>query len=233
MTGSVSRTDVQVADTALAVPVWDLPVRIVHWSLVALIAFSWWSAENDAIAWHSWSGYAVLFLLLFRGIWGFLGSSTARFGSFVRGPGTVLRYLREPGSWRAIGHTPLGALSVVALLTLMAVQVSLGLLLSDEDGIISAPLNRFVSFDIAEAAHELHEVLFNVLLAVIALHVAAIIFYRSRGKRLVGAMVRGTARLPAGTEPMVPAGRRRLVASLVIAGALTAWIVAGLPPLSP
>lgn len=231
MIDSVSRTDGQVADTALALPVWDLPVRLVHWSLVVLIAFSWWSAENGVTTWHLWSGFAVMFVLLFRIIWGFLGSSTAKFASFVRGPGTVLRYLREPGSWRAAGHTPLGALSVVALLALLVVQVGLGLLLSDEDGIISAPLNRFVSFDTAEAAHDWHEAMFNVLIAVIALHVAAIIFYRLRGKRLIGAMVRGTAALPAGTEPMVPASRGRIVASLVIAGAVTAWIVAGLPPL--
>ncbi|WP_205478366.1 cytochrome b/b6 domain-containing protein [Sphingomonas arenae] len=233
MTDSASKTEVQVADTALAVPVWDWPVRLVHWSLVVLIVFSWWSAENDAIAWHLWSGYAVLFLLLFRITWGFLGSSTARFSSFVRGPGTLLHYLREPGSWRAVGHTPLGALSVIALLSLVLVQVGLGLLLSDEDGIISAPLNRFVSFDTAEAAHDLHEALFNVLLALVALHVAAIIFYRLRGKRLVGAMIRGTAALPAGTEGMVPADAGRLVISVAIAGALTLWIVAGLPPLSP
>lgn len=233
MTDSAKRIEPEKADAALAVPVWDLPVRLVHWSLVALIAFSWWSAENDAVAWHLWSGYGVLFLLMFRIFWGFLGSSTARFASFVRGPAAVLRYLRGPGNWRGAGHTPLGALSVIALLLLILVQVSLGLLLSDEDGIISAPLNHLVSFETAEVAHELHEALFNILLGLIVLHVAAIILYRLRGRRLVGAMIRGTARLPAGTEPMVPAGGGRLLICLAIAGVLTAWIVAGLPPLSP
>ena len=231
MTGSVSRTEARAADAALAVPVWDLPVRLVHWTLVLLIGFSWWSAENGAIEWHLWSGYGVLFLLLFRLMWGLFGSSTARFSTFVRGPGAVLAYLRDPGSWRAAGHTPLGALSVVALLLLMLVQVGLGLLLSDEDGIVSAPLNRFVSLDTAETAHRWHEALFNALLALIALHVAAIVYYRLRGKRLVGAMIRGQAVLPAGTPPMAAATAGRLLLALVLAGALTVWVAAGVPPL--
>ena len=233
MTASASKTEAAAADAALAIPVWDLPVRLVHWSLVLLIAFSWWSAENDAIQWHLWSGYAVLFLLLFRILWGFLGSSTARFASFVRGPGAVLRYLRDPASWQAVGHTPLGALSVVALLGLIGLQVWFGLPLSDEDGIYAGPLNRFVSFETAEWAREIHEALFNVLLGFIALHVAAIIYYRLRGKRLLGAMIGGRAPLPPGTEGMVPAGNGRLMLSLLITGGLTAWIVLGLPPLRP
>ena len=234
MTGSASKTEVQAADSALAVPVWDLPVRLVHWGMVLLIAFSWWSAENDRIQWHIWSGYGVLFLLLFRILWGFLGSSTARFASFVRGPGTLLAYLRDPGSHRSIGHTPLGALSVVALLGLIALQVWFGLPLSDEDGIYSGPLNRFVSFETAEWAHEIHETLFNVLLAFIALHIAAILFYRLRGKNLVRAMISGrSTAYPSGTEPMVGAGPARLLLCLAISAGVTAWLAAGLPPLRP
>src|SRR3954447_13725279 len=104
-----------------AVPqrVWDLPVRLVHWLLAALIAFSWWSVHNHHTDWHIWSGCAILTLLIFRVLWGFFGSSTARFASFVRGPKTVLAYLR--GQWSGIGHTPLGGISVVALLGAVAV----------------------------------------------------------------------------------------------------------------
>ena len=220
------------ADAALAIKVWDLPVRLVHWSLVLLIAFSWWSAENEEIEWHIRSGMAMLFLLLFRIAWGFFGSSTARFTSFVAGPGKVMSYLREPSGWRGIGHSPLGALSVVALLGLIALQIAFGLPLSDEDGIVSGPLNSRVSFDTAEWAHDVHELLFNVLLALIALHVAAIVFYRWRGKRLVSAMVTGKSdAYAAGTQPMVGAGPVRLLFCLAIAFALTSWIWMGVPGL--
>jgi cytochrome b len=227
---AASAAELERADAALAVPVWDLPVRLVHWSLVLLIAFSWWSAENGEIAWHIRSGLAVMFLLLFRILWGFFGSSTARFRSFVRGPGKLLAYLRDPAGWREIGHSPLGALSVVALLSLMLLQVWFGLPLSDEDGVVTGPLNRLVSFETAEWAHDVHEWLFNILLALIALHVAAILFYRWRGKRLVRAMVTGRSRdYPAGTGPMVPAGAGRLLLCLAVAGAVTGWVGQGVP----
>jgi cytochrome b len=232
MTGSSSPTEAAAADATLAVPVWDLPVRLFHWTLVGLIAFSWWSAEYGQIEWHLWSGYGVLFLVLWRLIWGLIGSSTARFTSFVRGPRAVAGYLRRPGEWRGIGHTPLGALSVIALLGLIALQVWFGLPLSDEDGVVAGPFNRLVSFETAEWAHDMHELLFNVLLGLVALHVAAILFYRLRGKRLVGAMVGGRSRdYPAGAEPMSPATPGRLVLSLIVAGALTGWVAAGVPGL--
>lgn len=234
MTSSSGRTEANTtaADAALAIPVWDVPVRLVHWLLVGLIAFSWWSAENEQVQLHLWSGYGVLFLVLFRLLWGFLGSSTARFASFVRGPRALLGYLRRPADWRGIGHTPLGALSVVALLSLIALQVGLGLLLSDEDGIYAAPLNHLVGFETAEAARDLHEALFNVLMAFIAVHIAAILFYRLRGKKLVGAMISGRSKdYPVGTEPVIPAGPGRVIVCLALAGATTAWIIAGAPPL--
>jgi cytochrome b len=235
MTGSSPRTvdpEEAAADAALAVAVWDWPVRFVHWSLVLLIPFSWWSAENEEIGWHLWSGFTVLFLILFRLLWGFWGSSTARFRSFVRGPRQLVSYLRAPGDWRDVGHTPLGALSVVALLGLILLQVALGLLVSDENGVVSGPLNRLVSFDNAELARDLHGALFNVLLGLIGLHVVAILVYRLRGKRLVRAMVTGKSHdYSAGTEGMVAAPASRLVVSLIIAGAVTAWIISGVPGL--
>jgi cytochrome b len=235
MTASGSKTEKtgdQVADATLAVPVWDLPVRLVHWSLVVLIGFSWWSAENGEIEWHIRSGLAVLFLLLFRIAWGFLGSSTARFHSFVAGPGKLAAYLRDPAGWRGIGHSPLGSLSVIALLSLITLQVGFGLPLSDEDGVVTGPLNRLVSFETAEWAHDVHKWLFNLLLALIALHVAAILFYRSRGKRLVRAMVTGRSLdYPAETEGMVAAGPARLAVCVALAGAATWWVGQGVPGL--
>lgn len=221
-------------DAALAVPVWDLPIRLFHWALVALISFSWWSAENGRIDWHLWSGFAVLFLLLFRIGWGFIGSSTARFSAFVTGPRGVMNYLHRAHAWKQAGHTPLGGLSVIAMLTLLLAQAGFGLLLSDEDGTVTAPLNHLVDFETAELARDVHESLFNVLLGFMILHVAAIIFYRVvRGKRLTGAMIGGEARLAPGTAGIRHASNRRLLLCLIIAAALTAWIIAGIPPFRP
>ena len=94
------------------IAIWDLPTRLFHWTLAALIAFSWWTAEEHHDDLHLYSGFAILSLLLFRILWGLVGSSTARFVNFVRGPRAVSGYLR--GSWAGIGHNPLGALSVIA-----------------------------------------------------------------------------------------------------------------------
>lgn len=211
--------------------VWDLPTRLFHWTLALLIAFSWWSQEEDRIEWHMWSGFAVLTLLVFRLLWGLVGSPTARFANFVRGPRTVFGYLKEMKSWQGIGHTPLGALSVLGLLAVLVVQVGTGLIQTEEDGLVEGPLAPLVSYDVAEAAHDIHEVTFNVLLALIGLHVAAILFYRLvLGKKLVGPMITGRADLPAGTEPM-RAGRGWLaILCLIVALAFTRWIVAGAPP---
>jgi cytochrome b len=210
------------------VAIWDLPTRLFHWLLASLIAFSWWSAEYHYDDLHIWSGLAVLTLLIFRLLWGFVGSSTARFASFVHGPKAVFGYLR--GEWRGIGHNPLGALSVVALLLLVAAQVGLGLVASDEDGIMQGPLAQLVSIDSSDSARELHEQLFNVLLAFIALHVAAILFYRLRGKRLVKPMITGRGEVEPGVEPMRPA--KWWVALLCLAAAIgvTRWVIAGAPP---
>ena len=105
------------------VRLWDGPVRLVHWLLVALIAFSWWSSE-DHLNWHRWSGYAILGLVLFRIYWGFAGSGAALFSSFVKGPKVVVGYARtlfsrEPST--TPGHNPIGALSIVAILLVLAV----------------------------------------------------------------------------------------------------------------
>jgi cytochrome b len=210
--------------------VWDLPTRLFHWLLVALIAFSWWSAENEELDLHLYSGYAVLTLLLFRLMWGLFGSSTARFASFVRGPSAVLSYLRNPGGWRPVGHTPIGALSVIAMLGLLVVQVATGLIQTDDDGLIEGPLAPLVSFETSEAAHDVHDFTFDVLLVLIGLHVAAIIFYRLvHGKSLLRAMITGKAALDSKTEPMRPGKWWAALLCLAAALAVTRWIIAGAP----
>lgn len=212
-----------MAEAGKATRVWDLPVRLIHWLLVLLILFSWWSAEQGPglpdttrasleasseygfipwMEWHRWSGYAVLGLITFRILWGFVGSDTARFGSFLRGPKGIGAYLgklfsssREPH----VGHNPLGGLSVLALIVLIVAQTILGLFAIDVDGIESGPLAVFVSFDDGRVAAEWHEVVFNVLLAFIVLHLLAILFYALfKRDNLVGPMITGRRKLGEG-----------------------------------
>lgn len=166
--------------TAGATRIWDLPLRAFHWLLVALIGFSWWSGENHEMDWHRLSGYCILGLLVFRLWWGFAGSRTARFAQFVRGPGAVASYAKTMLARRGVpadGHNPVGGWSVVAMLGAIIALVTAGLFSVDVDGLESGPLADYVSFDTGRAAAEVHEVMFNVILALVALHVAAIVFY--------------------------------------------------------
>jgi cytochrome b len=199
--------------------------------LAGLIAFSWWSVHNHHTDWHIWSGCAILTLLIFRFLWGFVGSSTARWSSFVRGPASVFAHLR--GKWDGIGHTPLGALSVVAIFLALAVQVGLGLIAEDEDGLYTGPLYRLVSIDTSDKARDLHELWFNVILGLIGLHIAAIVFYRLRGKKLTRAMITGRAVLATGTQPMRSGKWWAALISLAVGIGVTRWVIAGAPPFSP
>ena len=220
-----------MSDDGAKGPVWDLPTRLFHWSLVVLIPFSWWSAKFGHLEWHLWSGCFILTLIVFRILWGFFGSSTARFGAFVRGPAAVTRYVRDRFHWPTAGHAPLGALSVIALIALLLVIVGTGLIALDEDGFFGGPLASLVSISTSDTARELHEDLFKVLLALIALHVAAILLYRlALGRNLLGPMITGKAELAPGVEPMRPGKWWVALLCVVIAIAITRWIIGGAPP---
>ena len=183
--------------------IWDLPTRLFHWSLVLLIAGAWWTQEQDDSELHARIGYAMLSLLLFRMACGFVGSETSRFASFIRGPRRAILYLRELfGSAPAaghVGHNPVGGYSVALMLLCLGVQAGTGLFLYDDE-LFWGPLNDLVSEDAAEFLHEVHELNFNLLLALIAVHVAAILFYRfGKGQHLVWPMIGGKVTLPPGT----------------------------------
>ena len=208
--------------------VWDLPVRLFHWLLAALIAFSWWTVHNHHTDWHIWSGCAILTLLIFRILWGFVGSSTARFARFVRGPSAIADYWR--GRWAGIGHNPLGAVSVLVLLAAVAIQVGLGLIAEDEDGIYLGPLAGLVSTDTSDKARDIHELWFDVILALIALHLLAILYYRLRGKKLTVPMITGRAEVAPGIAPMRPGKWWAALICLAIGIGITRWIIAGAPP---
>ena len=208
---------------------WDLPIRLAHWSFVALMPALWWTAEHDNMGLHKKLGLGMLGLVAFRLVWGVVGSEPARFASFVKGPRRLLAYLRGQLA-AAPGHNPLGALSVLALLGLLAVEVGLGLVTQDVDGIESGPLNHLVSYDTADRARHLHGQMFDVLLGLIALHLVAIVYYRLvKRDNLVLPMVIGRKELDEAVPApaMAPAWRAWLAAGL--AAALAIWLGAGAP----
>jgi len=183
--------------------VWDLPLRLFHWLLLALVTCTILSVElgdvvDGAMNWHPRLGYAVLGLLVFRLIWGFVGGTHARFASFVRGPGTIIEYLRNLKSKAgpAIGHNPLGALSVLALLASLLFQAVSGLFLNDEDFFIEGPLFKHVGSDLVHTLRQAHEYNATLLFILIGLHIAAIVFYRVvKRDNLVLPMITGSKRV--------------------------------------
>ena len=162
------------------VNVWDLPTRLFHWTLVVLMIIQWWSAENsDTMDWHLRGGYVVLTLVLFRLIWGFMGSDTARFSDFLRGPGAALAYVKALVRGETplyLGHNPIGGWSIVALLTLLLIQAGTGLFAND-DILIEGPLYGWVSKSASDWLTTVHKLNFNLLLLVIAVHISAVLFY--------------------------------------------------------
>jgi cytochrome b len=210
--------------------VWDLPTRLFHWTLVILFAFSWLSAEVREMEWHQWSGHAVLALLAFRILWGFIGGSTARFSGFLKSPLAVLSYVRLKDRTAPVGHNPLGGYSVLALLIVLVTQVTTGLFAVDVDGIESGPLSFLVSFDAGRSAAFVHEVSFNLLLALIAVHLLAIVYYTFIARQpLILRMFTGTdGNQPDGTPSMTSVSPLRLLFAVAAAVLLSWWIRNGM-----
>ncbi len=196
-------TSTDASQTA-SLRLWDLPIRLFHWTLVVLIALSWWSVEQARMDLHLWSGYALLTLLVFRLLWGIFGSSTARFGQFVTGPRRVLTYLgglARRSSTPTPGHNPAGGWVVMIMLLALLVQVGTGLFAND-DIFTEGPLVHWVDKDLSGTLTGLHEDHFNLLLALIGLHIGAIVFYRLvKREDLARAMVTGRRPWPADRTP--------------------------------
>lgn len=193
-----------MSDRPTSPQIWDPALRIFHWSLAIAVTAGWLLGKFGPLQMtvHFWMGYAVAALLLFRLVWGVIGPQNARFTTFVRGPGAVLRYLRTlpvraGGAVTApvTGHNPLGGWSVVAMLVVLALQVITGLTLDPEDYINTGPLAGYVSSDWNREALALHHTLGGILMVLVVLHVGAILFYRFWKKQdLVTPMVTGRSR---------------------------------------
>ena len=200
----------------MRIAVWDLPLRLFHWLLVAAVAVALLSAEEGSPLnrWHVTAGWIAGILVVFRIVWGFIGGEHSRFAGFLR-PAGVVPHVRELLRGRAelsVGHNPLGALSVVALLTLVALTVWTGVTLRED----------------------LHEILGWTLLALVAVHVVAVIIMSVLTKEnLPGAMITGTkpgARHPGAADARKPGWLALAIAVAVVAGA--AWAVLAYDPLA-
>ena len=226
----------QKAGTVRPVAVWDLPVRLFHWTLVALLIVAWSTAQGglDWMRYHLLAGYAILALVVFRLMWGFFGSFHARFSSFLASPRAAWRYAVDLARGRHpvyLGHNPLGGYMVLLLLVLVLTQVVTGLFATD-DIFFRGPLADHVPARYRRWATAVHKLNINVLIAAVALHVVAIVYYRWRlGENLVKAMFTGKKEIespldqpPAQTEVSI---WRALILGMLSIG-LAAWIANGL-----
>ncbi len=218
--------------TNQTVKIWDLPTRLFHWSLVICFAVSWASVElfDNAMQIHFYAGYTLLTLLVFRVLWGMVGSSTARFSQFIRGWQPTLAYARtlfKPRSNESLGHNPIGGWAVIIMLVMLAMQVVTGLF-SNNDLLDSGPLAHYLSKELSDSVSGIHGEMFDYLLAIIALHVAAVFFYRIyKHNNLITTMITGYKTLPntLNISSLHFASNRRALAVLIIASASVTALV--------
>lgn len=211
------------------VRVWDLPTRVFHWALVVgVIGLAiTGTVGGNAMVWHFRFGYSVLTLLLFRVVWGVVGGRWSRFGAFIYSPQSVINYLKGRGKpEHGVGHSPIGAGSVFAMLGFLLAQAGTGLF-SDDEIAFTGPLTRFVSNSAVSLATNYHKNIGKwVLLGLVILHILAIVFYLWRKHNLVRAMFHGDKEL----VTAVPASRddtASRLSALAVLGACAAavyWI---------
>ncbi|MFZ1201896.1 MAG: cytochrome b/b6 domain-containing protein [Desulfobacterales bacterium] len=221
--------DAKVSDAApRLVMVWDLPTRLFHWLLVAFVITSFVTVEigGNAMRIHEWSGFVILGLLLFRVGWGFWGSRPVRFAMFVRGPKAVLIYARgflRPEAPPHFGHNPLGGWSILAMLAALLVQAGTGLFAND-DIMTEGPLYGWVSKATSDMLTDVHEWNQALIVALVAVHVLAILFYFVvKRENLLSPMI--TGRRPwQGTAP-APAGRTWSAAVIAAAAAGAVYLL--------
>ena len=171
----------QTVQGSRPVLVWDFPTRLFHWLLVALVTASFTSGKigGNAMQYHEWCGEAILSLLIFRLVWGFIGSTPSLFRTFLAGPATVVRYAltlfrREPD--HHLSHNPLGGWSVVAMLLVLFIQAGTGLFAND-DIATEGPLYKWVSKAVSDRLTSIHHLNHDVIIALVAVHVAAVLFH--------------------------------------------------------
>ena len=190
------------AERPATVAVWDLPTRLFHWALVTTLLSTWPSYQyaealgDPTQKWHRYNGYAILVLVVFRLIWGVMGSSTARWSSFVRWPWDAARYGLDLVSGRDrkfLGHNPMGTYMILALLAAVTGQAMLGLVIVEHNDTTWGPLYKLVDEGLQKTVRRWHGAgLYWVILPLIAAHIVANSLYGLIKKDpLVRAMVTG------------------------------------------
>ena len=206
--------------------IWDAPTRLFHWLTAILVAAAYATWRFDWMDWHVWIGYALLALVVFRLLWGFVGSETARFASFLTAPRAAFGHLahvfrREPD--REIGHNPAGGWMVLLLLALLLGESLSGLYVNN-DVAVEGQLTESVPAPISNLIDALHTYLWWVLLAAVTLHVLVVaLYWAAKGQNLVLPMITGRKTLP--PEMRAPAFAGPLRALLVLGGSLLAVIL--------
>jgi len=202
-----------------SVRVWDFPTRLFHWLLVifVIISFVTGNIGGNAIQYHEWSGFTILSLLLFRLVWGFIGSRESRFMTFIRGPSAVVRYatnlLRKNSSTHFLGHNPLGGWSIIAMLWALLVQAATGLFAND-DIVTEGPLFDWVGKAASDWLTRVHKLNQQVIIALVCVHVLAVLFYFFyKRENLVKPMITGVKEW-SGAGPQ-PASGRSWIAALI------------------
>lgn len=222
--------------------IWDLPTRLFHWCLVVAVFYSWLSIEVlENMQHHFYSGYVVLTLLLFRLVWGFVGSQHSRFKSFIYSPSVLLSYSKTLGfksgskvgsksrsksAKRYLGHNPLGGVSVIIMIGALLAQSILGLFSSDD--YFFGPLSGLISAETIALTSELHLLNSNAVFAVIGLHVLAIIYYKIiKSEPLTSAMLSGNKEIHEGnTLPESRIASRLLALAVIILCAILVYYLA-------
>jgi len=210
--------------TGRPILIWDLPTRLFHWLLVMLVIASFATGKIGGIwmKYHMWSGYAILGLLAFRIIWGFIGGRYARFSTFIRSPGTVLRYaqtLLHRDAPRYLGHNPLGGWSVLGMLTTLTVQAATGLFAND-DIFIKGPLYPWIDKATSDWLTRIHRLNQEVIILLVVVHLIAVFFYLIiKHENLIRPMFTGCKHWHGeGHASANPLGTAALVAGLVAVG---------------
>ena len=215
----------RIRESVLYLPmrVWDAPTRLFHWLLVLLLPASYVSAELGWMDLHLQFGYAVLALLLFRIVWGVIGSDTARFSHFLASPAAVWRHLaafRRRAPDTQVGHNAAGGWMVLLLLLLIAIELVSGLGANDGLGVVAGPLARHLSDRASDLLTVVHGFTMNLILAAVALHVMAVVLYAVvKRQDLVRPMITGKKRLPAATRAPRMASTLLAVAVCALAAA--------------
>jgi len=208
--------------------VWDLPIRAFHWLLAGLVSYQLFSAlsEGGPEELHLTIGYILMALIIFRVLWGILGSHTARFTQFLHPPSKVFNYVRQPETTpQSPGHNPLGGYSVLLMLTLISVQIATGLLCDDEI-MLSGPLSQYFSQTTISISNQIHEINAKLLVFVIGLHTVAIFWYQIIKRiDLITPMVTGFSRNIEDSKTHDPVLEKTILATCLIAASVGVVLV--------